>query len=215
MTEPTFPDELVEAFVDQRVRVLQAGYLNDRSDAVAALARLRRGVGRPVDADMELPGLALSGSSIDLLAGRRFVSDEPQPEEKAAFAAITLYALHQQSRRDIPLHRYGYSLGRSARRLARAIGQDAVQRRFTALGTSTTWEESVHHARGLIQQLRQQKLPLDYGRFARDLYDLHVGRGDRVRMTWGRDFYRLQDPDEATPGAPDETGTSAESDKES
>ena len=214
MTTPLHRGELVETFVDQRVGALQARYLRDRPDAVAALARLRQGVGRRVDADMELLGLALAEPTVDLLAGRHVVSDAPVPEEEAAFAAITLYALHQQSRRDVALHRRGYSLGRSARLLAQAVGQDAVRRRFTALGTSATWEESIHHSRGLIQQLRQQRLPLDYGRFARDLYDLNIGRGDRVRMTWGRDFYRLHDPDDAPSATPDATTADAEPDKE-
>lgn len=182
----------VESFVEARVRHLQHGYLADHSDAVAALAKLRRGVGLPVDADIELFGLALSGPSIELLDEERFRPDEPTPEERAAFAAVTLYALHQQSRRDAPLHHRGYGLGRSARLLARTVDRDSVRQRFTALGTATTWGESVQHARGLIQQFRQHKLPLDYGRFARDLYDLDTGSGDRVRMTWGRDFYRLR-----------------------
>jgi CRISPR system Cascade subunit CasB len=204
MTPTLYPGDRVEAFVAQRVGTLQSQYLRDKPDAVAALARLRRGVGKRVDADMELLGLALADPSIDLLEGRHVVSDEPTPEEQAAFTAITLYALHQQSRRDVPLHRRGYSLGRSARLLARAVGPDAVGRRFAALGTATTWDESVHHARGLIQQLRQQKIPLDYGRFGRDLYDLHVGRGHHVRMTWGRDFHRMKDPDDVSPAEPTE-----------
>lgn len=193
----------VERFVEERVRALQNGYRGNHSDAVAALARLRRGVGIRVDADIELMGLALSGPSIELLDPARFVSDEPTSEERAAFAASTLYALHQQSRRDKSMHHRGYSLGRSARLLTRAVESGSVRQRFTALGTATTWDETVHHARGLIQQLRQHSIPLDYGRFARDLFDLHVGYGDRVRMSWGRDFYRLHDPDDDAPSGDD------------
>ena len=193
--------ERVEAFGEERIRALQNGYRGNHARAVAGLAELRRGVGSRIGSDVELLGLALSGPSVDLVESSQWAGDEPLPEEHAVFAAVTLYAVHQQSRRDTSMHHRGYSIGRSARLLGRRIADEAVRRRFTALGTSTTWDETVHHARGLIQQLRQHSIPLDYGRFARDLFDLHVGYGDRVRMSWGRDFYRLHDPDDADAAA--------------
>lgn len=188
--------ERTEAFVEERVRTLQNGYRGNRSGEVAALAKLRRGVGSRVDSDIELMGLALSGPTVELVLHPESLPDAVLPEEHAAFVAVTLYALHQQSRRDASMHHRGYSLGRSSRLLARRVERESVRQRFTALGTATTWEETVQHARGLIQQLRQHSIPLDYGRFARDLFDLNVGDGDRVRMSWGRDFYRLHDPDD-------------------
>jgi CRISPR system Cascade subunit CasB len=186
----------VERFTEQRVRVLLNGYRGNHAEAVAELAKLRRGVGKRVSDDVELIRIALTGPDIELIEMTPWLGDDPTPEERAVFAAVTLYALHQQSRRDASMHHRGYSLGRSARLLARAVDRDSVRQRFTALGTATTWDETVHHARGLIQQLRQHTIPLDYGRFARDLFDLHVGQGDRVRMSWGRDFYRLRHPED-------------------
>jgi len=199
-------------YVASRVGRLQVRYRADRSDAVAALARLRRGVGRPPGEDIELFGLAFenpqseegeAGSLFDELSLR---GDEVTREEAAAFSAITLFAMHQQSRRDASMHRRGYSFGRSARLLGRQSGnRDAVRRRFVALGTATTWDETVHHARGLIQQLRQYKIPLDYGQFTKDLFDLRGERAERVRMSWGRDFYRTHHPqdDASDEGASD------------
>ncbi|WP_162893115.1 type I-E CRISPR-associated protein Cse2/CasB [Microbacterium halotolerans] len=186
----------VEEFTEQRVRSLLNGYRGNHSKEVAELAKLRRGVGRRVDADIELLGIALAGPDVDIVDPSQWAEDDPLPEERAAFTAITLFALHQQSRRDASMHHRGYSIGRSTRLLARKVDRDSVRQRFTALGTATTWDETVQHARGLIQQLRQHTIPLDYGRFARDLFDLHVGSGDRVRMTWGRDFYRLHHPED-------------------
>ncbi len=186
----------VEAYVSARVGGLQARYQANASAAVGDLARLRRGVGAPIGSDLELLGLALADSETSLFDGTRRLPDEPTAEEHAAYAAVTLFALHQQSRRDASMHRTGYSFGRSARLLGKRVDRDSVSRRFTALGTATTWDEAVQHARGLIQQFRQQRVPLDYGRFARDLFDLRAGRGDRVRMAWGRDFYRVKHPDD-------------------
>ncbi|MGB4780267.1 type I-E CRISPR-associated protein Cse2/CasB [Microbacterium sp.] len=189
----------VARFVDTKAYKLQQAYQRNASSAVADLARLRRGLGRRVGEDLDLIGLALASdgeNSPSLLDERERVGATPTAEEQSAFTAITLFALHQQSQRGASMHRAGYSLGRSARLLGKRVDRDSVRTRFTALGTATTWDETVHHARGLIQQFRQHGIPLDYGRFARDLFDLRTGRGDRVRMSWGRDFYRLADPDD-------------------
>ncbi|WP_309064924.1 type I-E CRISPR-associated protein Cse2/CasB [Microbacterium sp.] len=210
-------DRMAE-YVASRVGRLQAGYRADRSDAVAALARLRRGIGRRPGEDIELFGLAFenprtedgdAGSLFDELSLR---GDGITREEEAAFTAITLFAMHQQSRREASMHRGGYSFGRSARLLGRHSGnRDAVRRRFTALGTATTWDETVHHARGLIQQFRQHKIPLDYGQFARDLFDLRGDRAERVRTSWGRDFYRTHHPKDDAPdeGSPESDAITA------
>lgn len=202
--------ERVESFVDEQIQTLQRTYRSNSSAGTAALAILRRGVGTSPGTDMELLGLALSGPQTELVDPRRRLPDEPVPEERAAFAAVTLYAMHQQSRRDAAMHVRGYSLGRSTRLLARKVERESVRRRFIALGTATTWDETVHHARGLIQQLRQHSIPLDYGRFAADLFELHEGRGDAVRMRWGRDFYRTHhavDDGTAASDTPDQTTT--------
>ena len=205
--------ERTAEFVDRQVSTLQAQYQANVASAVSMLARLRQGVGRPPGADLELLGIAFQplrsggagasgeGALYDLLELR---GDEVSPEEKAAYAAITLFALHQQSRRDAPMHRRGSSFGRAARLLGQRNGaSDAVRRRFTALGTATTWEESVHHARALISQFRQHKVPLDYGDFARDLLDLHGPFADRVRARWGRDYFRIADTGAEMPESPD------------
>lgn len=202
--------ERVESFVDEQVHTLQRTYRSNSSAGTSALAILRRGVGTSPGTDIELLGLALNGPQAELVDPRRRLPDEPVPEERAAFAAVTLYAMHQQSRRDAAMHVRGYSLGRSTRLLARKVERESVRRRFIALGTATTWDETVHHARGLIQQLRQHSIPLDYGRFAADLFELHEGRGDAVRMRWGRDFYRIHhavDDDAPASDTPDQTTT--------
>ena len=72
-----------------------------------------------------------------------------------------------------------------------------MRARFTAIGTASTWDETVYHARGIIQQLRAFAVPLDYGRFAGDLYLLRKpSSADRVRLAWGRDFYRVHHPED-------------------
>lgn len=181
--------------VGQKVYALQRAYTERRDpEATAVLARLRRGVGKEPG---ELP--ELWEVTFEDLPVPEYDSDEPTPLERAVYTALTLYAVHQQSQ-SAPMHRQGSTLGAAVRQLRRqAASDEAVQRRFEALGTADSFREVVHHARGLITQLRGAGIPLDYGRLADDLYRLQDTRGRaaaRVRLSWGRDFHAKQKNEE-------------------
>lgn len=210
---PISKAERVQGHVSKRVRHLQVLYRENSGEGVAALAKLRRGLGKPPAADIEIFALAWGDDQDDgphdEFSGlhdpkRNLPDDRTTPEEEAAFAAITLFALHQQSKRNESMNRTGFGLGRAARLLGKRSGaREAVRARFAALGTASSWDETLHHARGLIQQFRQHGIALDYGRFARDLFDLRTDNGERVRLAWGRDFYRTTHPeDDAEPTEP-------------
>jgi CRISPR system Cascade subunit CasB len=190
------------ATVAGRVSDLQRGYLADRKSprAVAALAALRRAVAAPVGSVPEVWDLTTLPWVDDTLPR---VTDEPTPEELACHTAMTLYALHQQSKHD-PMHvRAGRqdsrSLGVAVARLIAAVDNpqrradpdrvSSVRRRFNALVTASTFTEMTHHLRGLIMQLRAEGIALDYGRLADDLARLqNPGRADGVRLRWARDL---------------------------
>ncbi|MDT0157644.1 type I-E CRISPR-associated protein Cse2/CasB [Microbacterium sp. ARD32] len=190
--------------VASRATRLQKEYRENVSSAVADLAMLRRGVAQHPGQDARLIPLTIAGLHKN---PQGLLDDIPTDAEYAAFAALTLFALHQQSHRTASMHRNGYSFGRSARLLGkRSNAQDAVRRRFTAVGTASSWEETLHHTRGLIQQFRAHDIPLDYGRFAVDLMRLRSLRtADGVRLAWGRDFYRTNVDDDTEPDADDDT----------
>lgn len=118
---------------------LQAGYRDDVPAAVAAMARLRREAGREAYASPGSWGLdhfeALAearekrrreaelhtSGSVPLVNSSRFWTSSQQQEEREATSvhlAVTLWALHQQSVRDAPMHLPGWPLGRAVRRLA-------------------------------------------------------------------------------------------------
>lgn len=204
-TSAASPSSLVDVldqYVGRRATALQTGYLADRADAVATLARLRRIVpsGRQLDPDAWdiFDGMpeALLGSG-----------DEPGRAELAAVGAIALFAVHQQSRRDAAMHQRGrmHSPGRAFGQLSRVTGAPGVERRFRALTRSADVTASLQHLRGLITQLRGERIPLDYGALSGDLYRLQYPSGlYTVRMRWTRDFHRpTRDGEQA---AADETG---------
>ncbi|GAA3490832.1 type I-E CRISPR-associated protein Cse2/CasB [Streptomyces cremeus] len=123
--------------VDRCIGRLQAPYRQHASSAVAALARLRRGVGKAAHEAPESWGndgleelsairaeLDSAGAENDASAKfysadeRRWSVRREQAEERAVFLAITLWALHQQSIRDANMHGHDWGLGRSVRYLA-------------------------------------------------------------------------------------------------
>jgi len=175
-------------FVGARITGIQEQYVRTQptSRSRAVLAQLRRGLGKPVG---ELPELLEHVVDPQAHPSR---GNGATPDEQAAYTAITLYALHQQSQRKrMHVHdrRFGQAVGRL--RFQDGAENQGVLRRFQALATASSVEELVHHARGLITLLRGAGLGFDYGRFAEDLARYqNPTQVDAVRLAWGRDFYR-------------------------
>jgi CRISPR system Cascade subunit CasB len=177
--------------VARTVSGLQHRLLRDapQPEAVSALARLRRGIGRDPGFDYTLEQYL---QVPEHLLGYRPADDTQATDtEYAVHDAVTLYALHQQSRRE-RMHVDGRGLGWAMAGLVRASsGPDGVRRRFAALGTASTYHESIYHLRGLITMLREHQIPLDYGLLADDLRTLRrPGGRPRMQAAWGREFFR-------------------------
>lgn len=159
-------------------------------EAIAVLARLRRGIGRVPGFDYTLDRyLAVP----DDLVGDWLRFDEPSDTEHAKHVAVTHYALHQQSQRE-QMHVDGRGLGRAIADLARLSGgPEGVRRRFAALGTAISFDETLYHLRSLIVMLREHRIPLDYGLLADDLRTLRQPGGrERMQAAWGREFFRTR-----------------------
>ncbi|MBQ1024912.1 type I-E CRISPR-associated protein Cse2/CasB [Micromonospora sp. C95] len=194
--------------VARTVGRLQARALSTvpQPEAVSALARLRRGIGRTPGFDFTLERYVQVPE--ELLGHRPADDTEPTDAEQAAHDAVTLYALHQQSRRE-RMHADGRGLGQAMAELARrSAGPDGVRRRFAALGTASTYPESIYHLRSLITMLREHQIPLDYGLLADDLQTLqHPDHRPKIQAIWGREFFRSRpstDVDAPTPDQPEE-----------
>lgn len=185
----------VGRLVDQRIRRWQRDLLwggpSAQAASLATLARLRRGAGKPAGSVPDILPFTL-GSELTWPGA----SDAATDGEIAAHLALTLYALHQQSR-TVAMHRRGHRFGASMRRLVAGeptIPPDPVTRRFQVVLTADSLDELTHHTRGAIQLLRSAPagaIPLDYGLFADELvwWQKPTGQGD-VRRRWAREFYR-------------------------
>lgn len=174
--------------VDRRIggpRGLQARYLDNESRARGELAALRKGASRSPG---ELPEIwELTRVEVPDGAG-----DAPTREEIAVHTAMTLYAVHQQSRSEcmfVP----GRGLGRAAHEL---VGTDeenpSARARFNALVTSTTVAELRHHLRNLVSLLRSRGIALDHAMLADDIVRFQrPGGAKSVRLAWARQYYSL------------------------
>lgn len=176
---------------------LQRDYRDRRSASVAVMAQLRI-------ASRAAPGSTYAVLEPTLVPDEylgRIVGDEATDTEYAKHTVVTLYALHQQSIYDKPMHVDGRGLGAAVYLLSmQSSSSEAVRKRFTALGTAASYEETVHHLKSLVRQLRDHKIALDYGLLAEDLLQLRrPGGRARVQAVWGRDFYRASSDDPIAP----------------
>lgn len=150
------------------------------------LAALRSGLGRPAGTAPALWPFYTTPPD----DGRLTV------ELEAEHAALALYGLHQQSRRE-PMHKRGVHLGDALRALQRSerFSTEAVDRRVAALANASSAPVLVYRLRGLITQLRTIGQPLDYDALLRDIQHWHDPRArDRARRRLGLAYYAWAKP---------------------
>ena len=188
--------------VGRRVSQLQTKYCRPEptSYSRAALAQLRRAALR-LGSDAAMIGPDAFAVDVHTHVpddhyplnpdGRpRKLPEEPTEAELAVHTAMTLYAIHQQSRTLKGMHTTGERPGTALAKLAKEDGREsAVRRRFAALVTADTYPELTHHLRTMTRMLRDATLPMDYARLTEDLFTWQFPNGrNRVRLAWSRDF---------------------------
>jgi CRISPR system Cascade subunit CasB len=217
MTTVTVPTvrQRVGLITGDLVAPLQRGYLDDQPHAVAALARLRRGAGKEFSQVPDLWGLAdtgaLHGKPKD--GGRLLSEEELTRAEDAVHVALTLWALHQQSRRK-GMHQADHrktpkGVGAAVRRLMPAGDiAEPVRKRLVRAGNAPDLPALAQRLRDIVLLLRREDIELDYALLAEQLYHWQeTGGQDAVRRAWGRSFHAYRDPQD---DASDEPATPAD-----
>lgn len=160
--------------------------------STATMACLRRGVGKTLEESPETWELIMTIIPEDLM-DNSITGTKVTEAESAVHSAMTLFAIHQQSKSQ-NVNQSGISFGRAIGRLVRSNDSKALQRRFNAVITSSDIIELTYHIRGLIQLMRSSEpiIGFDYPQFAKDLYNYQFPDGKRnVVLRWGQDFYRV------------------------
>lgn len=174
--------------LDARLDRLATDYLAGNPQARADTAKLRRALGKPAGSVPEVWEYTLAAIPASLQGHH----DKPSRPEQAAHAALTLFALHQQSM-NTPAHQKGITFGEAVARLANSEqrSEQAVTRRFMAIATAGSLDEMLTHIRGLVTQMRTAQIGFDYAQLADDLLTLlDPKHAQEARLKWGRDFYR-------------------------
>lgn len=173
------------------------GRLNAGDPAsTAAMARLRRGVGKSLMDSPETWEMVLSTIPDELMDGS-INGTRVTEAESAVYSALTLYAMHRQGK-GAEVNVRGVSFGKAVKRLFGNDNEDAIKRRFNAVITSSDIVELTHHVRGMIQLMRscEPVVGFDYPQFAKDLYNYQFPDGRRnVILRWGQDFYAIEKED--------------------
>ncbi|MFI7097202.1 type I-E CRISPR-associated protein Cse1/CasA [Streptomyces lydicus] len=174
---------------------LQKSYLTGRPAAVTSLARLRNAEGGAA-----VRAVINNGGWSPQLNGMGSAAVNMRHAEKAVYAALSLWALHQQPRAEA-MHqqscREPVLLGAAIRRLAPRIESSGpVRKRFVRLGNARTFPALIQHLRGLVALLQARNLPLDYSLLTADLYIWQQPGGRQaVRRSWGRSFHARRGTD--------------------
>ena len=167
----------------------KTGLLSDGSSySKAMLAKLRQGIGKRPESYPDVWEIFL----VDL--DKRFLSSDGilSDEEEVIYTIMTLYALHQQTN-EKPMCAGKDSFGAAIAKLLESDGrnENALKRRFDAIITAKDFTELSYHARGMIKQMSRKGIPMDYKRFATDLYFFHcTDAKNRGLLRWGEDYYR-------------------------
>lgn len=162
------------------------------SSTKANLANLRQSVNRDVHVATGVFPIIFSNIPEEYLGRHGYLTHG----ERAIILALQLFALHQQGK-DQPVHVTGTAdmsvdnLGASLRSLRVADDSQAIDRRFNAMITSSSFDELANHLRHLIKLLKSKTdTKVNYARLAQDLFWFQRGYEGDIRLKWSRAYYR-------------------------
>ena len=192
MSDMTKQDAL-QRFVSTKINRLYLQKDAGVSAAIAELAQLRRGAGKVPTGYPHLMGMVLVLENEDKEDKQAFPEqcrgkgDRPNDAEIAAYTALTLFALHQQSQNQ-PMHDAKVSFGRAVGKL---VGNttSSMKKRFDSLLTAQTENARQHYLRSLITLLRSKSIAFNYGQFAVDyMYLQNPSTRKNVLYRWNSEF---------------------------
>lgn len=165
--------------VQQRVPFVEHLVRLKARDDRAALAKLRRGVGKDPGAAPEMfPHIA-----------PWLGKNDTGPREARFYLTASLFAVHLLHSDDIG------SMGETFHRIAQAHGGDGPERRFVALLNAHP-EDLAKHLRHAVSLAAAKNIPVNYHRLFRDL-GAWASESRHVQRSWARDFWGASRPSES------------------
>lgn len=180
--------EVVAKILGQLSRTLET------SSTRAVLANLRNSLGRKLETTVEVWPLIYEHLPEEFLSK----AGKLTAEERAIMTTLQLYAIHQQGStvtvNEADWKKVG-NLGSSLKTLRIASDNTkAIDRRFNAMITASTYAELENHLRYLIKLLKSNVktkgvVRINYAQLASDLFWYQLGYGQSMKLNWGRSYY--------------------------
>lgn len=163
------------------------------SSTKATLANLRNSIGRNLSESAEIWPLIYAHVPESFLSK----DGELTYEEQSILVTLQLYAVHQQGKSESVSTDFSNgdnekyrNIGQSLKELRTKDREVAVDRRFNAMITSSTFDELITHLRHLIKLLKSQSnAKVNYGQLAEDLFWFQKGYDQSIKLKWGRSYY--------------------------
>lgn len=198
ISDPQESEASLYRAITSAVYKIASSLSSNRSESTAyvrtALSRLRRAAGAQPGDDPMTWVFVMEELLTNLPEHEIGRGDEPSTGEWAAFTAMTMFALHQQSHKT-SMHQQHRSIGHAVGELRWRSGSESIKARFDALQTAPTPKALQYHLRSIISLLNSYQIPLDYGLLGQDLKKL---RNPKLRpgviVRWGRDYVRARYP---------------------
>ena len=160
----------------------------------AIFANIRNSINKDSSVNMDALAYVFQNIPEEFLGYNKNLNDY----EKSILTAVQMYALHQQAKVESVLkldYKEGerrQNLGDSLNSMRKNNDEDkAIDRRFNAMITSSSFEELSHHLRQIIKLLKaKSEAKVDYSSLADDLYWFLKNQREGLKIKWSRSYYK-------------------------
>lgn len=173
--------------------------MEETSSGKATLAELRKSIGKPLSETIGVWSTLYDQLPEEFLGQ----GEQLSKEEKSILHALQILALSEQGSKKSGMmaeeeeidgekvkNRWK-NMGHTFRSLRMGENTTAVDRRFNALITASTFEEFIYHLRQMTKLMKAKTTaPIHYGKLAEDLYWFQRGEEERVRLAWAKAYYQ-------------------------
>lgn len=159
----------------------------EMSSGKTALAALRHSIGKPLGAVPDIWPLMLDDMPEEFLSHNGIETKE----ERAIYAALQLYALQRQGTRGKANTESVQNIGEALQKIRKGNGQEALDRRFVAALSATSFTGLVYQLRQLMKLAKAKgALPVNFAALAKDFYWYQMGAKEKICLRWAEAYYQ-------------------------
>lgn len=165
------------------------------SSTKAYLASLRQSVNKDVHQATGIFPVIFSNVPTEYLGKSGKLTDG----ERSIILTLQLFALHQQGKEQSVDVQADSRVGAGLKNLGASLSclrrveddSQAIDRRFNAMITATSFNELANHLRQMIKLLKSKTdTKVNYPQLAQDLFWFQKGQQSSIRLKWSRSYYR-------------------------